>query len=181
MIEMSVENERKLLLDLTKVNDLLDILKNSSQAQWWDITQSYLPSACRIRHCVPHFPTSLQEEHYLFTYKVRVNEQTIEIETTITKDDYEKLKLITWATLHKTRAKIIDDDLTWDIDFFRSNNEIYLNLAEVEMPEHQLECPVILPILKPYAKVWISPDDSRFNNVQLCNRQIVKQLLNEFS
>lgn len=176
---MSVENERKLLLDVNRANELLTQLRKCPDIQLFDVTQGYLNGAGRIRHIVPHKQTQFSSETYLFTYKTRVQGSVVEIETEIGTHDYQKLFLIAKPWLVKTRAKFQQGNYTWDMDFFRTPKQgsIYLCMAEVEMPEFEVDCPDILPILQPYAVQWIENGDKRFNNKNLWNPKKVMKTL----
>lgn len=175
---MAVENERKLLLNVHKALDLIQELRKNN-CKFYDITQGYLNGAGRIRHVVPHKPTDVDSEAYWFTYKAKVQGSTVEIECPISTHDYMKLFLIAKPWLVKTRAKINDGSYNWDIDFFRTAKQgnVYLAIAEVEMPEFETETPDILDIVKPYAVKWIENGDKRFNNKNLSNpKQVIKTL-----
>jgi len=179
---MSVENERKLLLDVNRANELLIQLRKCTDVKLFDVTQGYLNGAGRIRHIVPHKQSQTNAETYLFTYKARVQGSVVEIETEIRTHDYQKLFLIAHPWLVKTRAKFQEGNHTWDIDFFRTPKQgnIYLAMAEVEMPEFEVDCPDILPILQAYAVKWIDNGDKRFNNKNLCNAKKVAKILATF-
>lgn len=176
---MSVENERKLLLDVSRAHELLTQLRNCGDVKLFDVTQGYLNGAGRIRHMVPHKQTNMISESFLFTYKARVQGSVVEIETSIDIHDYQKLFLIAKPWLVKTRAKLQQGIYTWDIDFFRTPKQgnIYLCMAEVEMPEFEVDCPDILPILQPYATQWVVNNDKRFNNKNLCDAKKTTKLL----
>ena len=79
--------------------------------------------------------------------------------------------MISKPVVVKTRAKIVCGSHTWDIDFLRKpkSGEIYLALAEVEMPEFERQLPSVHPYLEPYAVKWITHGDKRFNNRNLAN------------
>jgi CYTH domain-containing protein len=166
---MPIEFERKLLLQTSSSKDLLKDLKAVPNVEWLDITQAYVNNSSRIRHVVPHCSTQL--EKWLFTFKTKVRGSTVEIETEISTHDYSKLFLISRPVIIKTRAKIICNAYTWDIDFFRKpkSGDIYLAMAEVEMPEFERDLPDIHSSLAPYAVTWIDQGDKRFNNRNLAN------------
>ena len=181
---MAIENERKVLLDLTQVNSLLtDLRTHQAQfdVQFMDITQGYLNGSSRIRHVVPHNPQGGKDEYHIFTYKTKVTGNTVEIETEISIHDYHKLFLVVKPVILKTRAKIVDGCMTWDIDFFKTpkSGAIYLAMAEVEMPEFKTDAPPVHQLLEPYALKWIDFGDKRFNNKNLANPNKVQKLLKD--
>jgi len=168
---MAIENERKLLLDTSRAQELLADFKKKKvelSANFYDITQSYLSGSARIRHVVPH---SQAPEQHIFTYKTKVAGSTVEIETEISTHDYHKLFLVAKPVVLKTRVKFFQEAYTWDIDFFKQpkNGSVYLAMAEAEMPEFETETPDIHPVLEPYALRWIDVGDKRFNNKNLAN------------
>jgi CYTH domain-containing protein len=117
-----------------------------------------------------------------FTYKCLVDGATVEIETDICESDFEKLSKVSFNHINKCRVKIHDGDNMWDIDFFKNKKgEIYLALAEVEMPESCNYVPAILPILEPYAVFWVEKNDSRFASKNLSDEVSVKQMLKELT
>jgi CYTH domain-containing protein len=167
---MGIENERKLLLDVARSSDLVRDLRACPDITWCDITQGYLDGGCRIRHVVPHV-NPLTDESFIFTFKTRVRGSTVEVESLLSVHDYQKLFLICKPVIIKTRAKVKQDAYTWDIDFLRKpkSGDIYLAMAEVEMPEFEHDVPRTLDLLEPYALRWIDQGDKRFNNRNLSN------------
>jgi CYTH domain-containing protein len=143
-------------------------IKSDHNVEWFDITQAYLSNSCRIRHVVPHLIHNAQET-FLFTFKTKVRGATVEIENEISVHDYMKLFLIAKPVIVKTRAKILCDSHHWDVDFLRKpkSGDVYLVMAEAEMPEFATELPEIHQLLEPYALKWIDHGDKRFNNRNL--------------
>lgn len=182
---MGIENERKILLDTRKSDQLWQDLKHRKSelaVQFMDITQGYLSGSARVRHVVPHDPEpGSPREHHIFTYKTKVVGSVCEIETLIDPHDYHKLMLITKPVILKTRAKIVQGDLTWDIDFFKmpKSGSVYFLMAEVEMPEFQTDLPTMLDVLNPYMIRWVDVGDKRFNNKSLGHLNKVKKLLKD--
>lgn len=68
---MAIENERKLLLDALRCDQLLKELQQQPDVMFYDITQGYLNGSCRIRHVVPHVNPTTQEQ-FVFTFKTKV-------------------------------------------------------------------------------------------------------------
>lgn len=179
---MSVENERKLLLRTEAATELYRSLRQATASyhlQFFDITQGYLSGSARVRHVVPH---SSADEQFIFTYKTKVQGATVEIETDLPIHDYQKLFLIVKPVIVKTRVKIPDGNINWDVDFFKTPKQgtVYLTMAEAEMPEFETENPPIHPLLEPYALRWVDVGDKRFNNRQLANAKKVNNLLKDF-
>lgn len=177
---MGIENERKLLLDVVRSQEIIKQLRSDPAVSWYDITQGYLSGSCRIRHVVPHV-NPIQNEQFIFTFKTKVRGSTVEIENEISTHDYQKLFLICKPVIVKTRAKIACGDYTWDIDFLRKHKsgEIYLAMAEVEMPEFANDIPKVHELLEPYAMKWIDQGDKRFNNRNLSNPKKAVKIMSD--
>ena len=175
---MPVEHERKLLLRPEKPQELLRYLKTQSNVQTVEITQGYISKSARIRHVVPH---SGDAETHWFTFKTKVTGNTVEIETEITIHDYHKLFLIAKPVIHKTRCKFQEGSNRWDVDFFKNpkSGDIYLSMAEVEMPEFEMDLPAVHPLLESSFWRWIEGNDKRFNNKNLSNLTKVAKTLRE--
>lgn len=167
---MPIEHERKLILHTPAHAQLMKELRGDVSVEWFDITQAYVNNSCRIRHVVPH-STRLRTEQFVFTFKTKVRGATVEIENAISVHDYQKLFLISKPVIVKTRAKIPCVDHHWDVDFMRKpkSGEVYLVMAEVEMPEFATDLPDVHTLLEPYALKWIDQGDKRFNNRNLSN------------
>jgi CYTH domain-containing protein len=167
---MPIEHERKLILHTPQHAQLMQQLRGDASVEWFDITQAYMSNSCRIRHVVPH-RTNYHTEQFVFTFKTKVRGATVEIESPIDVHDYQKLFLISKPVIVKTRAKITCVDHHWDVDFLRKpkSGEVYLVMAEVEMPEFTTELPDVHKLLEPYALKWIDQGDKRFNNRNLSN------------
>jgi CYTH domain-containing protein len=167
---MPIEHERKLILNTSQHAQLMKELRHDASVEWFDITQAYINNSCRIRHVVPH-KMKHDQEQFVFTFKTKVRGATVEIETEISVHDYQKLFLISKPVIVKTRAKILCADHHWDVDFLRKpkSGEVYLVMAEAEMPEFATELPEIHELLEPYAMRWIDQGDKRFNNRNLSN------------
>ena len=178
---MPVENELKVILHADNLAAVLKSFKKNPECKTYDITQGYLSGSARIRHVVPH--DSTQKEQYLFTYKTKVGGNVVEIETDISLHDYNKLFLIVKPVIHKTRIKYKNNQHTWDIDFFKTpkSGNIYLAMAEVEMPEFEFETPEPLEMLKPYIVKWVDAGDKRFSNKNLWNASKVSQMVREIT
>jgi CYTH domain-containing protein len=163
-----VEHERKMLLRPESPQELLRHLKRQPLVQTFEITQGYINKSARIRHVVPH---NGDAETHWFTFKTKVTGNTVEIETEISIHDYHKLFLIAKPVIHKTRCKFQEGLNCWDVDFFKNpkSGDIYLSMAEVEMPEFELDLPEVHPLLQENFWRWIDANDKRFQNKNLSN------------
>jgi CYTH domain-containing protein len=175
---MPIENERKFLLAVEDPAAFKLELRDKYNAKLYDITQGYLSGHARVRHFVAW---DKSEETHVFTYKTLVDESVVEIETAISLHDYEKLWTVTKEVIHKTRAKIQDGDVVWEIDFFKcpKRGEIYLVMAEVELPEFQFEPKTLPYFIKDNLLYKVPLNDERFKNKRLQNPKKVRKLLKE--
>lgn len=134
---MPIENEVKYVLEPGE-GKLEGFLFAKPAIFCCDIEQAYLDKGSRIRSKT--WVRSGDVEYY-FTYKRDVDGGQIEIETEISKADFDGL----WATseekLSKRRFTIDDPDngpgVLWDIDFFKHNGRTHFLMAEAEMQEGQ--------------------------------------------
>lgn len=160
-----IENERKFVLDIDE-----DFFINHFYTQHI-IKQGYLSSECRIRS---------YDESYIFTYKKLVEDELIEIETEITKDDFDKLWTQTKNQLSKTRyTEMSYGDNKWEIDFFKNDGYTYFVMAECEIYNGDIE-PNRFPIdIKKHTIHVVERFDERFTSHSLCDIDHAKGLLNE--
>jgi CYTH domain-containing protein len=183
---MAIENERKLIL---RLDQAAHILQKLSQQQlnygikFSNIQQSYLCDHARVRSVISTSSSLLPmgPTHYYFTYKIpTVDDQLVEIETEISKQDHDQLTLVCKGSVSKTRAKFASGDITWDVDFLRDNHhQIIMVMAEAEMPADQTHLPEIHTLLAPYAISWVDKNDRSFDNKNLVNPASARQLLLE--
>ena len=111
---------------------------------------------------------------YSMTVKKNVSGQCIEIECSISKDDFDKL----WTTGHNKVTKIRYLYKGWDIDFFkRHNGKNYIAIAEIEMLPLQ-KAPKFIPIIIKRNIIHnVDINDNRFSNKKLGNIKYANQLL----
>ncbi len=137
-----LEIERKYLLKYNPLN--LGGFDNLLQ-----ITQLYLPKdengySVRYRYVTDTnaFVSDTNDNvRYIKTLKKYVTDFTREeIETEVTKVEYEEAEKIAVSEISKLRYELIDGDLTWQIDNFVN---IKMVVAEVELPSenHTFDIP----------------------------------------
>ena len=168
---MPTENERKWLLRLDCKEDLLDDAYDQRY-----IRQGYLGFAkgvsLRVRDT---------NSKYEMTFKQKVNNRVVEIETKIDKRDFEDLWSVAVNKLEKIRYMISTKHGLWEIDtFLDHNHETYIVVAEHEMPEGQLE-PKSIPKIITNNLVYAVPlDDDRFASKRLADVKYARELYKEF-
>lgn len=185
---MAIENERKyILLPQNDLQFMMDMEMKGGNV--FAITQAYLKGGARIRSKRNKFDTghAYQDEtgsvvsvppkmDQKFTYKQRVGDKLIEIETDISSDDYEALFSVSRDQIVKTRVEVDNNGEKWEIDFFYDtlNANLYLIMAEIEMPDGQ-DAPNSLPDFISDNLLYAVPrDDRRFDNSNLSDPNAVR-------
>ena len=172
-IAMPIENELKFVLDISKLQEIKEELLKIPHAEHMKIWQGYIGKYDRIRHIQKG-----KSEKFLFTFKLKINNQTVEIEKEISSHDFMKLVEAVNEKIVKERISIRIDEETWDVDFLidPKSGETYLILAEIEMPEWQ-DSPSHIPhFIDSYVVYNVKKFDKRFNNRQLEKSSETKKL-----
>jgi CYTH domain-containing protein len=161
---MPVENELKYILNLDCLEDIKSQLLTYPNARKLKIWQGYLTSHARIRHIEEG-----KTNRYVFTYKLKISGQTVEIETDISTHDFIKLVEGVDEKIVKERISIEMGEETWEVDFLKDAKygEVYLIMAEVEMPEWQFVPSSIPEFVSDHLIFPVPKNDKRFNNKQL--------------
>ena len=172
---MPIENERKFVLD--DIGGALEArLASSPGVTRVFLRQAYLEaSGLRIRSL--EGPTGTR---YIFSFKRPVDGQMVEIETEITKVDFDRLWKIRCETLQKVRYSWPDGPFHWDVDFFKTDDgRTYFALAEVEMPEDATTPPPPPASLAPHVLLLAPLGDPRFTSKRLSDQGHAERLLAE--
>jgi adenylate cyclase len=151
----TLEIERKFLLDQ------MPALPNDAEV--WKIEQGYLDHGMgRLRR------TMMPDGSVVCTHTIKRGRgiTKTEIEREITATEFqEQWPHTEWRRLRKTRYRIRDESLIWEIDAFA---DLDLVLAEVELPA--ADAPVrIPPWLQPHIVREVT-DDPEFTNAQIARR-----------
>ena len=171
---MPTENERKYVLDLSCMKE---VEKLSSDR--YDISQGYLIATRGITVRIRRFTKSNNKSNYFFTLKVTTAGRTIEIEKSIDKRDFEDLWNLALNKLEKVRYILKDEDV-WEIDFFKDyNDNIYMAVAEVELPEDKYEPEFVPEVISKKLLYCVPLTDTRFSNKLLGDARYASQLLKE--
>lgn len=176
---MAIENERKYILDMSIKQ--IEWLCQNYGGEKQSILQAYINDG-RIRKI---YNQDTKPQH-IFTWKTRRPDGSmIEIETDISKQDFKELWEISTNTIIKNRIKIIDGDVTWDVDFLikyditdEDDGKHYLTIAEAEMPEGW-DVPDVLPDFVNDNLLFLVPRDKdrEWTNKNLSDSKKVKQML----
>lgn len=166
---MPVENERKFVLALD--------ISPTAFVGWTrsNIRQAYLEDGPRIRD---------QDGVATFTYKrmVAAARELVEIETEISREDFDMLWPECITALDKTRYAKRNDAGDWVVDFLRdATGELYFVLAEVELPRGQAAPSSIAAEIAPFVLHAVAASDSRFTNKRLTDVAYASALYREIA
>jgi CYTH domain-containing protein len=171
---MPIENERKFVLN---EDGLLEAqLSRLPHVTRSELRQAYLDvSGLRIRAIEDDGPL-----RHVFTFKRLVDGQLVEIETGISRADFDRLWTQRRETLRKTRYSWNDGPFHWDVDFFKGDGgATYFAQAEVEMPEDQVTPPPLPECLRGHFLALAPAGDPRFTSKRLADRDHAERLLRE--
>ncbi len=167
---MPTENERKYVLSDPKA-----VLALWPRETWSEIRQAYLRGDARIRR--------RSAEADSFTYKIAApsgdSERLIEIETPLEPRDFDDLWPLTTRRIHKLRHTTTDaHGHQWDVDvFFDEAGDLYLAMAECELPEGVEAPPQVLPELAPHVRYLVPrARQTEFANTRLSDPAYVRSL-----
>lgn len=173
---MPTENERKFIIRTECEHDA-----NELCVEKYKIVQGYLIATrgitVRIRKMTSLFG---EKEELYFTLKANVGNRMVEIEDKIDKRDFKDLWSITVNKLEKIRYIIRHNKMYWDVDFFKDyRGETYMGVAEIELPEDQIEPNSLPPFVKNNLIYKVELNDTRFSNKLLGDARYACELLKE--
>ena len=161
---MPIENERKYVLP---ANFDAGRLKGWTR---YDIRQAYLDDGPRIRQ---------KNDAYIFTYKRWIPEvkELVEIETAISRDDFDLLWSQRGEALEKTRFEKVIGDSEWVVDFLRDpSGDVYFVLAEAELPRYQAQPDSLPEEISSSILHAVAAEDNRFTNKKLSDVDYARRL-----
>jgi CYTH domain-containing protein len=169
---MPIENERKFVLEDDGALERRLAARPGVARSY--LRQAYLDtSGLRIR--------SIESDgrlRHVLTYKRTVDDQMVEIETDIAPIDFERLWTLRRETLQKARYSWTDGRFRWDVDFFKGDDgRTYFALAEVEMPEGEMQPPPPPAVLAPHVLLLAPRNDPRFTSKRLADRGHAERLM----
>ena len=166
---MPIEREFKYILKNS--DDVASAIAKSAEVSQ-NICQGYLNKGCRVRSVQPISRSGKAKGplRYLFTYKHPLSNDggILEIETYITKWDFD----LAWANasqkVTKTRHEMFHEGHTWEFDTLRDEKgETYLIIAECEVEPDQGRPKVLHPLVAKHMLFEVEENDPRFTNRKL--------------
>lgn len=118
------------------------------------------------------------QENYYFTLKVNTGGRCIEVENKLDSRDFNDLWDIALNKLEKIRYVVKSGKLDWELDFFKDyRGKTYIAVAEIELPEGQLEPESTPDIVKKNTIYKVGRDDQRFSNKLLGDARYASELI----
>ena len=173
---MPTENERKFVLNVDSEDA---ILYSDIDLTGYRIEQAYLPAekgAIRIRSSEQMGKLSDTTERF-FTFKCKVPDRLVEIETPIDERDFNSLWEELERYLFKYRYVTYHNSQKWEIDFFVHDDIVYFAMAECELPEGQTEPAEIPDFIKDNLLYEVPIDNKGFSSKDLCDQKYAGDLL----
>ncbi|WP_020592506.1 hypothetical protein [Kiloniella laminariae] len=172
---MPVENEYKFAL-----HDPDGVLETRLQASDFfrvSIKQGYIRKGSRVREWTDLKTGRIR---YIYTYKHRVGDDVVEVETDIAKEDFTALWSVRELDVHKVRYKFIVDGLTWDVDFLKHKGKTYFALAEVELPSEERVVPEPPELIQEFVLGGTGRHDKTLSNKRLADLSYARRVLSTF-
>ena len=174
---MPIENERKYVLHSSIEEELKD--KPCHKIKQGYIQNSAEGLQVRLRKVKHYIDNKKVDTKRIFTLKSKnTNFTSTEIETDLSKEDFDAVWPKVHQSLIKTRYKIEEGKLCWEIDVFHGVNGNYFWMAEIELPDTQ-EWPKSVPdYIKEHLLFKVPLTDGRFSSRKLYDETYANNLLN---
>lgn len=172
---MPIENEYKWVLEPREpeVHDRLAAPAHVSPGfSIKFMRQGYLTPETRIREFKEEGLTE-----YVFSFKRPVNGRMVEIETPMSREDFDLLWTTCQTTLTKTRYKFSEGEVHWDVDFLGDGSRTYFALAEAEVPKDRPR-PPLHTLLEPFLIAPVD-DNKAYSSHALADRDYALARLDE--
>lgn len=143
-----------------------DVLKQDAR-EIQHIKQGYVAFSKGMTTRVRSIHKEGKKNKWFFTFKQKIANRVIEIETKIDKRDGEDIWEICVGKLKKTRYILDHKGVAWEIDFFHKGHLLYFILAEVELDEGLPRPSEIPPLIKEYIVHEVPLDSDEFSNKRL--------------
>jgi CYTH domain-containing protein len=170
---MPIENERKYVLRLDTPEKAFSDVADTVE----DIEQMYLMfgkrQSVRIRKTLIFYPNKYCEWKSSFTFKQDIGKKTVEVETPLSREDYDLLKREAILKFRKWRYRIGD----WEVDFFKSGDKTYFVQAEIELSENKRKPDELHPLVQENLIHVVKRGDGRFSSKKLGDAKYARRLL----
>jgi CYTH domain-containing protein len=172
------ENERKYIIS-TSCEDSVDALASKK----CDIAQGYLIATRGITVRVRKSTViGTSKSSYYMTMKVGIGSRIVEVENKLDERDFNDLWSISLNKLEKIRYYVKHLGDTWELDFFKDyQGKTYIAVAEIELPEAQLEPKTVPSIVEKNLIHKVALTDSRFSNKLLGDVRYSLNILGELN
>lgn len=174
---MPVENENKYVLDVPSVEGFANKLRHLKGATAYSFRQGYVNENTRVRE-IKHHNGAVE---YLFTFKMMINGNLIEVEKELDDFDFSQLWIKVDRVIVKTRVAVPVGERIWEVDFMHTSNghETYLVMAEVEMGKDETDPGALPDFISEHLLYAVPKGDMRFVNSRLTQPNVVRKLVQD--
>jgi CYTH domain-containing protein len=142
------------------------------------IKQGYLAfskgMSCRVR-C----STEWGKDKWYMTFKQKAAKRVVEIEKKLDERDGNDLWEVAVGKLNKDRHLFPHEGITWELDLFKNDGQVYFILAEIELKEGSPRPKLMPSFLRNHLIYEVPLTDDRFSNKRLGDVNHAKQLYKE--
>tara|TARA_Y100000034_G_scaffold38278_1_gene47005 strand:+ start:25307 stop:25858 length:552 start_codon:yes stop_codon:yes gene_type:complete len=176
---MPIENERKYVLLPSMEEEFKD------RSIYYRVEQGYVQNAAegfqiRFRKAEHYIGHKKVDTKRIFTLKSKNCDFTsTEIEVELSEDDFNALWPKVHQSLAKTRYKIKEDDLCWEIDIFHGEKGNYFWMAEIELPGKQEWPPFVPNYIEKHLLYKVPLTDHRFSSRKLSDKTYANNLFDQ--
>lgn len=172
---MPTEHEFKYVISLDFAKEQGSLLRDiASEVQ--HIRQGYVAFSKGMTTRVRSIQKRDKKPKWFFTFKQKICNRTVEIETKIDRRDGHDLWQICVGKLKKTRYIVDHQGVSWEIDLFHKGHGDYFVLAEVELDEGSKRPDVVPPILQGYVLYEVPLNSDEFSNKRLGDVEYAKEV-----
>ena len=162
---MPIEQERKIVLNLSVIPELINFPPKQ-------IKQGYL--AINSDGCIRLRQEGVRRDDsdYLFCFKKQTEHGLIEIEKKISQKDFDRLwPLIIGETIIKNRYYLGGG---FTVDIFMKDGSPYKAIAEIELPEGQIDYPEPPEIIKKHLNFVVPFEQNQlYSNAEMVRSSIL--------
>ena len=142
------------------------------------IEQGYLAFSKGMTTRIRSIVVQDKEKKWDLTFKQKVGDRVIEIETKLDNRDGEELWEVCVGKVFKDRFIFYEQDHIWELDFFRKGSHRYFTMVEVELDEGALR-PETPDWLSDHVLFNVPLTDDRFSNKRLGDVEYAQRIYKE--